>query len=88
MKQITWDELYMSMTFLVAMKSKDENTHIGAVVVGPDKEVRSIGFNGLPRYVDDDKPERQMKPEKYLWFEHAERNAVYNASLMGVSLKN
>jgi len=87
MKQVTWDELFMSMVFLVSMKSKDPSTHIGAVIVGPDNEVRSIGYNGLPRNVND-YIDRLMPQEKYYWFEHAERNAIYNATLMGVSLKN
>ena len=32
--------------------------------------------------------ERQERPEKYYWMEHAERNAIYNATLNGISLKN
>lgn len=88
MNKVTWDELFMSMAFLVAMKSKDNNTHIGAVIVGPDNEVRSVGYNSFVRGINDDVSERQEKPEKYFWFEHAERNAIYNATLMGLSLKN
>jgi dCMP deaminase len=38
--------------------------------------------------MDDSKKERQERPEKYFWFEHAERNAIYNAARIGVSLKN
>jgi dCMP deaminase len=83
----TWDELFMNMAYLVAMKSKDKQTHLGAVVVGPDNEVRSIGYNGYPRGIDYLLEERQDRPEKYFWFEHAERNAIYNAALIGTSLK-
>jgi dCMP deaminase len=36
--------------------------------------------------LDDSKPERQERPEKYFWFEHAERNAIYNAARIGTSL--
>jgi len=82
-----WDSYFMSMAYLVAMKSKDNSTHIGAVVVGPDKEIRSTGYNGFVRKLNDKVPERQERPEKYFWFEHAERNAIYNATLTGVSLK-
>lgn len=84
---MNWDEFFMTMAYLAAMKCKDKRTHIGAVVVGKRKEVRSLGYNGLPRGADDDVPERQEAPEKYYWFEHAERNAIYNATLMGVSLE-
>ena len=47
----------------------------------------STGYNGLVRGVDDNKPERLERPTKYDFFEHAERNAVYNACLIGASLK-
>ena len=86
-EKISWDRLFMSMVYLVAMKSKDANTHIGAVIVGPDNEIRSTGYNSFVRGINDDVPERQERPEKYFWFEHAERNAIYNAALMGVSTK-
>jgi len=88
MSVISWDKLFMTMVYLVAMKSKDAQTHIGAVVVGPDHEIRSTGYNSFVRDLDDSLETRQERPEKYFWFEHAERNAIYNATLMGVSLKN
>jgi len=84
---INWDDLFMNMVYLVAMKSKDENTHVGAVVVGPDNEVRSVGYNNFPRGINDNVSERQERPEKYQWFSHAERNALYNAAMVGIPLK-
>lgn len=84
---IEWDDYFMSMAYLVSMKSKDERTHIGAVIVGQNKEIKSTGYNSFVRNLKDDIPERQEKPEKYYWFEHAERNAIYNATLIGASLK-
>lgn len=84
----SWSDVFMTMAYLVAMRSKDQSTHIGAVVVGPDNEVRSTGYNSFVRNLDDNRPERQKRPEKYFWFEHAERNAIYNATLIGESLKN
>jgi len=77
----------MSMAYLVASKSKDESTHMGAVVVGPNNEIKSTGYNSFVRGLNDEIAARQEKPEKYYWFEHAERNAIYNATLMGTSLK-
>lgn len=85
---IDWDEYFLTMTYLVAMKSKDESTNIGAVVVGPDKEIRSTGYNSFPRNLNDNVKERQQRPDKYYYFEHAERNAIYNAVRMGISLKD
>ncbi len=87
MKKVNWDDYFMSMVYLVAMKSKDVRSHLGAVIVGPDKEIKSTGYNSFVRGLKDDVPERQLKPEKYFWFEHAERNAILNATLIGTSLK-
>jgi dCMP deaminase len=84
---VSWDDYFMSMVYLVASKSKDNLTHIGAVIVGPDNEIKSTGYNSFVRKLNDNVPERQKKPEKYYWFEHAERNAIYNATLIGTSLK-
>jgi len=84
---VNWDEYFMSMAYLVASKSKDKSTHIGAVVVGPNNEIKSTGYNSFVRGLNDEIAARQEKPEKYYWFEHAERNAIYNATLMGTSLK-
>lgn len=81
------DTVFMNMVYLIAMLSKDENTHIGAVVVGPDNEVRSVGYNSFPRGINDYVSERQQRPEKYHWFAHAECNSVYNAALAGIALK-
>lgn len=77
----------MEVAELVASWSKDPSTQTGAVVVGPDREIRATGYNGLVRGVDDNKPERLERPTKYDFFEHAERNAIYNACLTGTSLK-
>lgn len=77
----------MNMAKLVATKSKDPSTKCGCVIVGMDHEVRSTGFNGFPRGVEEeDFPSRWERPEKYKWVEHAERNAIYNAARNGVSL--
>ena len=83
-----WTEYFLNIAEQVKQKSKDQSTQIGAVIVGEDKEVLSTGYNSFPRGLDDSLPERQERPEKYFWMEHAERNAIYNAARIGVSLKN
>lgn len=83
-----WDEYFMSLVYLVAMKSKDQSSNLGAVVVGPDNEIRSTGYNSFPRGMNDNNQERQERPYKYYFFEHAERNAIYNAVRFGTPLKN
>jgi dCMP deaminase len=81
-----WDEYFMRMVYLASYKSKDNRTNIGAVVVGKEHEILSTGYNSFPRGLNDSVPARFIRPEKYFWFEHAERNAVYNACRSGVSL--
>lgn len=87
---MTWDQYYYDLMAVVRNKSKDESTQVAAIIVGPNNEVRSMGFNGLPRGVDDDKekhPERHFeRPEKYHWYEHGERNAIYNAARIGTAI--
>ena len=85
---MNWTDYFLNIAEQVKLKSKDESTQIGAVVVGLDNEVLSTGYNSFPRGLDDSIQERQERPEKYFWFEHAERNAIYNAARIGVSLKN
>ena len=70
-------DYFMQMLPLIAARSKDPNTKVGAIVVGPDGAIRTTGYNGLVRGIDDDVPERWSREngEKYYWCEHAERNA-------------
>ncbi|MCF6273849.1 MAG: deaminase [Rhodobacteraceae bacterium] len=85
-----WDQRFFSMCHLIASWSEDKSRQVGAVIIGPDKEVRSIGFNGLPRgiFSDIEKRHSSKNGEKYYWFEHAERNAIYNAARAGIATKN
>lgn len=75
----------MELAAHLAGWSKDPSTKVGAVIVGPDNDVRAIGYNGLPRGIDA-LPDRFMRPQKYVWIEHAERNAIYTAARNGVPL--
>ena len=81
---MNWDNYFEMLAGTVKLKSKDNNTKIGAVIVREDHTVVSMGYNSFPRGIDDTRPERQERPEKYFWFEHAERNAIYNAARIGV----
>jgi dCMP deaminase len=84
----SWDEYYLQICKVVAARSKDPNTQIGCVVVGPAHEIRTTGYNSFPRGIRDDVPERLVRPEKYLWIEHAERNAICNAARCGTALEH
>jgi len=85
---LSWKEYFRTLAETVSKKSKDRNAKIGAVIVGPDNEVVSTGYNSFPRNLNDDVEVRYTRPEKYYWTEHAERNAIYNAARVGVPTKN
>ncbi len=80
----SWDELFMRHVYLIASKSKDKSTKIGSILVKGDTII-SEGFNGLARGVNDNILERQIKPDKYLWFSHAEFNSICNCARNGIS---
>lgn len=78
---MTKDEKYMAMADAVALIfSKDRSSQIGAVIVSPRNKILSIGYNGFVRGADDGCEAHHERPAKYFHTEHAERNALYNAS--------
>jgi dCMP deaminase len=90
MKEIPdWNTYFMSLLGPLSSRSKDPNTQVSCVIVGPEHNIRATGYNSLPRGVRDDAeifPERFERPEKYMWIEHAERNAIYSAARIGTPL--
>ncbi len=82
-----WDEYYLEICRMVGARSKDPNTKLGCIIIGPAREIRSTGYNSFPRNIRDDVPERLVRPHKYLWIEHAERNAIFNAARCGTPLE-
>jgi len=85
---ISKDDVFMEMANVISKLSKDESTKLGAIVIGPDNEIRSAGYNSFPMGVRDDIKERQERPNKYFYFSHAENNAIVLAARTEVSLKN
>lgn len=81
-----WDKRFLDMAKHISSFSKDRSTRVGCVIVGPNREIRSTGYNGMVRGVNDDIDARHERPVKYSWIEHSERNAIYNAARMGTSL--
>ena len=88
-RKISWNQRFMDLCDHIAGWSEDRDFQVGAVIVGPAHEIRSTGYNGLPRGVSADVNQRfdRQSGEKFFWFEHAERNAIYNAARAGISLE-
>lgn len=85
---MSWDDRWLGMARLVASWSKDRSRQVGAVIVNDRNVVVSLGWNGFARGIDDGVECRHQRPEKYLWSEHAERNALFNAAANGNSTLN
>ena len=79
---LSWDEYFMGIAKLSALRSKDPSTQVGACIVSSDNRILSIGYNGAPNgYHDDNFPwDREGTPleTKYMYVVHAERNAILN----------
>ena len=79
---LKWDEYFMAIAKLSAMRSKDPNTQVGACIVGCDNRILSIGYNGAPNGFHDDtfpwEREGEMIDTKYAYVCHAELNAILN----------
>ena len=81
-----WINYFKSIAEIVKWKSKDESTKIGTVIVGRDNEILSTGYNSFPKGLNDNIESRQTRPIKYFYFEHAERNAIFNAAKNGIKI--
>jgi dCMP deaminase len=79
-------QYFLNLAKAVSTGSKDRSTQVGAVIIGPNKEIRSTGFNGFPIGVNDLAGERHLRPAKYKFTEHAERNAIFLAARHGTPL--
>lgn len=87
---ISWDEYFMGIAELSAMRSKDPNTQVGCCIVNENNRILSVGYNGFPQGCDDDKFPWEREAEslldtKYPFVCHAELNAILNSR---VSLEN
>jgi dCMP deaminase len=84
---LSFDEYFSEFAYVARVKSKDPSSQIGAVIVGPDNQLISAGFNGFPRGTDESDPRRWERPIKYEYVCHAEENAIYNAARHGIALR-
>ena len=80
---LTWDEYFMGLAHLSALRSKDPNTQVGAAIVDENHRVVSVGYNGMPKGCSDDvfpwSREGAILQTKYAFVVHAELNAILNS---------
>ena len=82
-----WDIRFLKLATHISEWSKDPATKVGCVVVGPDREIRSTGFNGFPRGIQDSDDRLTNRDLKYPLICHAEENAIMHAARIGLALK-
>lgn len=83
-KVISWDEYFMGVAALSALRSKDPKRQVGACIINTDKRIVGIGYNGMPRGLADS-ADVWAEDTKLLYVVHAEANAILNST---VSLKD
>jgi len=82
-----WDRHFLQLAVDHARMSKDPSTRVGAIIVGPDREIRSTGFNGFPRGIADTHERLHDRDTKLKLVVHGEMNAILNAARVGTPLK-
>lgn len=82
-----WSQHFLKLALQHSRMSKDPSNRFGAIIVGEDKEVLMMGFNGFPRGINDTTARIQDKEMKLKLTVHAELNAVLAAGRVGVRLK-
>lgn len=86
----SWIDYFFKMTNVIASKSKDPSTKVGAVIINSRHTVVATGYNGFPMGVADDyethKDIYDDKDQKYLRTIHAELNCILSAASEGHSL--
>ncbi|MHC0448954.1 MULTISPECIES: dCMP deaminase family protein [unclassified Candidatus Lariskella] len=80
----SWDQYFMSIAYMVSMKSKDISTRVGALIVGKNNEIRATGYNGFPRGITDTYERYADRERKYMLITHAEENAILQCARNGV----
>ena len=84
MAHISWDQYFMGVSKLSALRSKDPSTKVGACIVSADNRIVGVGYNGMPYGTDDEfAPWGRVGgflDTKYAYVVHAELNAILNST--------
>ena len=75
----TWKEYFISMAKLASTRSSDSQTKHGCVITDKENRVLGIGYNSFPKGMPDETLPN-IRPYKYKWMVHAERNALANCT--------
>lgn len=80
---INWDEYFLGVAKLSALRSKDPKRQVGACIVDAHKKIVGVGYNGFPIGCSDEAfpwgKSGELLETKYPYVVHAELNAILNA---------
>lgn len=87
---LPWEDYFMATAILAAKRSKDPVTQVGACIVGEDKLILGVGYNGFPRNCEDyefpwGKDKENPYNDKNMYVVHAEANAILNKNAANVN---
>jgi dCMP deaminase len=74
----SWHTYFLNIAEVVATRSHDAETQVGAIIVSPTHRIIATGYNGFPANCDDDLLPN-LRPDKYPFVIHAEVNAIVSA---------
>lgn len=84
-QEIKWHKRFLDLCAAVSGWSKDRSTQTGCVII-KNRKIISTGYNGFTPGIDDDNDNYHQRPQKYLYTEHCDRNAIYAAAREGIKL--
>ena len=89
---LSWDEYFANIALLAALRSKDKNTRVGAILVDKNNRIIGTGYNGLPSGIDEsqfpttnDTVNNSYENTKYPYVIHAEMNALCNTTVFDIT---
>ena len=84
---LKWDTRFFKLAASISEWSKDPSTKVGCIIIHPDRNILSTGYNGFPKGISDTEERLADRDIKYDNTIHAEVNAIFNAARNGVSLQ-
>lgn len=85
MERLSWDEFFMGVAQITALRSRDASTQVGACIVDKNNKIVSTGYNGMPSACDEAglpwNRSGDWLDTKYPYVVHAELNAILNSTV-------
>lgn len=80
MTRPSWTDYFLGLAKVVSQRSHDIQTQHGCVITDQHHRILGLGYNGFPRDLPDHLLPK-VRPDKYPWMIHAERNALSNCTI-------